>query len=471
MANSNMPRIVDMKINGIPPFPEPIEFEFDDEINLFIGPNGTGKSSILRLLSPDFPTSGIPGYRKEGLDVSVKNWPHTPTGVPDDDAVPQVHFPPIRLSMPISHPNVRVYQINRVRNGWRAIMATDYNYFDGSRVYDAMQLLFREDLQSPRNRTRGLSVAYAVHQCVKEICREVVTGDYPMNIRTLEKLAEEGGSTARDLPEELLHQPIEHYAMGVDTLEGSDEPLYLGELSTGTQGLFLWIWYMALTMARMYEFGEDWQKKTGILLIDEIENHLHPSWQRRVIPALRKHFPGVQIFATTHSPFTVAGLKKGQVHRLYRKNGVVSTSRFNKEEKEQRIVGWTVEEILREFMGVYDPTDEETAEAAAFLRWIRTQHLTEESAETWRQAKVSQLRENTERTADEEAVLFWLDRQGRLSGQSEQWMNSKVEELREVVSPDLVAGGPLAAQRELFLEQLEKLMSQGPNDDEDADKG
>ena len=55
-----------------------------------------------------------------------------------------------------------------------------------------------------------------------------------------------------------------------------------------------------------------------MLLIDEIENHLHPTWQRRVIPALREYFPNVQIFATTHSPFVVAGLKAGQVHKLFR---------------------------------------------------------------------------------------------------------------------------------------------------------
>ena len=51
------------------------------------------------------------------------------------------------------------------------------------------------------------------------------------------------------------------------------------------------------------DFAEDWQKQPAILLIDEIENHLHPTWQRRVIPALLDHFPGLQIFATTHSPF------------------------------------------------------------------------------------------------------------------------------------------------------------------------
>ena len=101
-------------------------------------------------------------------------------------------------------------------------------------------------------------------------------------------------------------------------------------------------------------------------MIDEIENHLHPTWQRRVIPELLRHFPGLQIFATTHSPFVVAGLKKGQVHLLKRDENGVVTYKPNSED----IVGWTADEILRNMMGVEDPTDD-TAAATRELRELR----------------------------------------------------------------------------------------------------
>ena len=95
------------------------------------------------------------------------------------------------------------------------------------------------------------------------------------------------------------------------------------------------------------------EQKPAILLIDEIENHLHPTWQRRVIPALLEHFPGLQIFATTHSPFVVAGLKAGQVHLLKRDDEGRVTASTNHED----VIGWTADEILRNMMGVEDPTD------------------------------------------------------------------------------------------------------------------
>jgi|GEM_PF-70498 len=51
------------------------------------------------------------------------------------------------------------------------------------------------------------------------------------------------------------------------------------------------------------------QKTPGIVLIDEIDLHLHPNWQRRVVEDLTRTFPCVQFIATSHSPFIVQSLK------------------------------------------------------------------------------------------------------------------------------------------------------------------
>lgn len=54
----------------------------------------------------------------------------------------------------------------------------------------------------------------------------------------------------------------------------------------------------------------------GIVLIDEIDLHLHPRWQKKIIPALLKAFPKIQFIATTHSPFVIQSLHEGQVLNL-----------------------------------------------------------------------------------------------------------------------------------------------------------
>ena len=185
----------------------------------------------------------------------------------------------------------------------------------------------------------------------------------------------------------------------------------------------LWIRWLAIKLLDFYNFEKGWEKQPAILLIDEIENHLHPTWQRRVIPALLEHFPGLQIFATTHSPFVVAGLKAGQVHLLKRdENGVVTA-----ETRQEDIVGWTADEILRNLMGVEEPTDQLTVDRANRLR---------------------QLREKESLTAAEE---------------------SELAELRRQVNEDLLSKtGQLGAQQERYADLMERFLrsrQSGPTQD------
>ena len=54
----------------------------------------------------------------------------------------------------------------------------------------------------------------------------------------------------------------------------------------------------------------------GILLIDEIELHLHPRWQQKVIPALRAAFPNTQLIVTTHSPAVLTTVRREHIKLL-----------------------------------------------------------------------------------------------------------------------------------------------------------
>jgi predicted ATP-binding protein involved in virulence len=54
----------------------------------------------------------------------------------------------------------------------------------------------------------------------------------------------------------------------------------------------------------------------AIVLIDEIDCHLHPKWQLNIIPSLRKLFPNVQFIITTHSPLVVKSVDPHEVYRI-----------------------------------------------------------------------------------------------------------------------------------------------------------
>jgi predicted ATP-binding protein involved in virulence len=57
-------------------------------------------------------------------------------------------------------------------------------------------------------------------------------------------------------------------------------------------------------------------KRPGFLLLDEVDAHLHPFWQRRLLPAMRSALPDVQIIATSHSPFVISSCPDSRIHVL-----------------------------------------------------------------------------------------------------------------------------------------------------------
>ncbi|MFN7919662.1 MAG: AAA family ATPase [Bryobacteraceae bacterium] len=81
----------------------------------------------------------------------------------------------------------------------------------------------------------------------------------------------------------------------------------------------------------------------GVVLIDELDLHLHPEWQRSIIESLRTTFPNVQFFATTHSPFLIQSLRAGE--EWLSLDGAPPAQLGNK----------TLEEIAHWLMGVQAP--------------------------------------------------------------------------------------------------------------------
>lgn len=58
------------------------------------------------------------------------------------------------------------------------------------------------------------------------------------------------------------------------------------------------------------------QQTPGLVLIDELDVHLHPKWQRRVVRDLKETFPEVQFVCTSHSPFIIQSLEAGELRTL-----------------------------------------------------------------------------------------------------------------------------------------------------------
>jgi hypothetical protein len=381
--------------------------------------------------------------------------------------VPWIHIPATRINLPLSHDNagMRDLVVHRTIPENLSDVLEDHSRqslytFDGRCVYNAIRMIedqLQRGLYGSSEVRNIFKIKSLVHQCTYAICREIlIEGQLPSDY-----IGEVPVAIKTDTPQGFIDSPnlftsAVHSDMKIITTDTIGSGVFAGDLSHGTQATLLWIWYLAIKMASFHEFKDGWEERGAILLIDEVENHLHPTWQRRVIPALLEHFPGLQIFATTHSPFVVAGRKSGQVHKLYKNDeGQIQTEPNNED-----IVGWTVEDILREFMEVDDPTDAATAEAAATLRWLRYQRPQDGTAGEWRQEKISQLESNAEATGDEISALRWLRNQNEVDSDALHWWETEVDKLRAAVSRELEVGSSIEAQRELLLERLSDLMQE-----------
>ncbi len=393
--------IAKVDIEGVPPLIGEVAFDCDEHANVLIGPNASGKSTILRAMNglnlSVFDWTGdnfvvtLPEITKDGSTGYCflwpsDDWPRINGEDIIDGAVPFVYIPSTRAS--IQGRDFFGTDLIKISSGGEtaystleSLFDTDTGVFDGRLVEIAIVQLRDEmapSAPSPMDRPVGWSLADMNvnrgqqiqlrrvvdigYSCAKSVCLEVINDNSPHNFVD---------SNEDD-------ERFVRYGMGIGTTDDIlGDPLYAGALSSGTQGTLLWIWALALKMAHHYDWQEGWEQKPAILLIDEIENHLHPTWQRRVIPALlhKDHFPNLQIFATTHSPFVVAGLKAGQVHLLNRDAEGRVTASTNTED----VIGWTADEILRTMMGVDEPTDLLTVERDQRLRELRRKEtLTDE---------------------------------------------------------------------------------------------
>ena len=118
------------------------------------------------------------------------------------------------------------------------------------------------------------------------------------------------------------------------------------QLGYGYQSMLSWVVDFCKRMFERYPDSENPLNEDAIVLIDEIDLHLHPMWQRNIISFLSNSFPNVQFIATTHSPLVIQSMSEVNLYVLHREEDHVEWERS----EVSNFQGWTVEEILRDTM-------------------------------------------------------------------------------------------------------------------------
>ncbi|MBO0934026.1 AAA family ATPase [Fibrella aquatilis] len=100
--------------------------------------------------------------------------------------------------------------------------------------------------------------------------------------------------------------------------------LNFNQIPDGLKSMVSWLGDLLMRMDRI-QWDNDIPvlERPFLLLLDEIDVHLHPAWQRKILPMVQSLFPNAQVIVSTHSPFVVGSVDGAWVHR-FKKEGTRS---------------------------------------------------------------------------------------------------------------------------------------------------
>ena len=124
----------------------------------------------------------------------------------------------------------------------------------------------------------------------------------------------------------MIYRPLRFF-VSVRSDSGEVEELELNQLSGGYRIMLALAADIARRMAQGNPHLDDPLQSEAIVLIDEVDLHLHPSWQQRVLPDLQRAFPNAQFIVSTHSPQVLSTVRPENIVHLAREDGRIVAGR------------------------------------------------------------------------------------------------------------------------------------------------
>ncbi len=319
-------RISRLEINNIGPFghlvmdfPEkPAGMDDRAEIHILTGENGTGKTTVLEMLTSSIiPFSNDPLKRSRrnndnvrfkvdfGIHGTRKSWL-------DGNRKKKTENTPSYIEHHFKSGSFRIGFF--AYSGYRRISHTEVkgiSEIEGS--------AFDRSLDFQGSINPQLILQWVANTITKEaLAKNQNDNDFARKFRA-------AITDLENVISEIIEKPVrfrlEYEPINV-IIEVDNEPLDFNILPDGLKSIVSWIADLLMRMDRVkWENDTPVFERNFILFLDEIEVHLHPAWQRKILPAVQKLFPNAQIFISTLSPFVVGSVDGAWIHKFVKPNG------------------------------------------------------------------------------------------------------------------------------------------------------
>lgn len=335
---------------------------------VILGNNNTGKTTVLRCLAELEPTEDIP------------NKSFSPRFIPNG-FIRNSSRSYFSLNASIFFKNTIIndqwggtYRIVKDKNGYSATISSAYNTFSDISIIPNFII---DAYGTQRKEGKGSHIEYKLtdrtESLFKDDVESIINAEEWFLGTTLDSLLgnkkatenlENIKKTLVDILPDIQNIEIGKEIRRLHFITKSGEKVLVNQLGSGYQSLVTWVVDFAKRMFDRYPESPNPLAEPAIVLVDEIDLHLHPEWQRKIVAFLREKFPKTQFIVTAHSPLVIQSADDINVVVLQKNDETDDVEVY--QPAITNFQGWTVEEILSDLMGMGDKVY-----SNEYLKWIK----------------------------------------------------------------------------------------------------